>query len=199
MNSEIPAARKDAEMTISDGWAVVQALARNPIAAQASEFARLGSGRALKVGGLLAMVAALASTIGTLSGVTAALGPFGGFGRSRNSASAFFQVFFATTVFLAVAAGVSFLIRRMQHPTAGLAPDLFTVGTAAMPMGVAVLLAGVIGAWQLAALLSIVGFVYLIVLLYTGLTTLGSVTARAAPLVVAAMLVIGMLITQSLL
>ncbi|TAK18104.1 MAG: hypothetical protein EPO35_01665 [Acidobacteria bacterium] len=198
MSSETPAAVKGAEAVFGDAWTVIQAMAKDPIGAQASECARLGPARALNVGGLLAIIAAIASTIGTISGVSAAFGAFGGFGRGGNSASAFFQVLFTTLIFLVVAAGVAFLVRRLQNSNAAFAPDLFTVGTAALPMGVAVLLAGVIGAWQLGALLSVAGLVYFILLLYTGLTSLAGLTVRVAPLVVAAMLVIGTLITQAL-
>ena len=198
MSSEAPAAVKGAEAVFGDVWTVIQAMVKDPIGAQASEFSRLGPARALNAGGALALIAAIASTIGTISGVSAAFGAFGGFGRTNNSASAFFQVLITTVIFLVVAAGVAFLVRRLQNSNAHFAPDLFTVGTAALPMGAAILVAGLIGAWQLGALLSVAGLVYFILLLYTGLTALCGLTVRVAPLVVAAMLVIGTLITQSL-
>jgi len=187
-----------AGQAFSDAWEVVRSVALDPVGQLAPSYQRLPPERALAAGAILCVASALACTIGAASGVQSVMGGFMSFGGGGRSASVFVQALFACVLFAAVMIGASFGVRRAQSNPAPLAADVFTVGVALLPLGFALLLGGLLGAWQLVAILSLLAFTCLVLVLHTGFTAICSLPSRTSTPAVALMIAVGLWVTQAL-
>ena len=182
-----------------DAFDVVKQLLANPVGGLSAAYAGLGQQRALSAGIALCVAFALVASGGVVMGagqMSNLLGPFGGFMVPAQGLSAFLKMAVELLVLPAAIAAVSLGIRRMAGAHPPLAADVFTAGAALAPMGLAILIAGILGVGnvEVVTLLFFFALVYLILMLYAGFTRVGGMSEKAgAPAVPAAILLAGWL------
>jgi hypothetical protein len=170
---------------------VAKQLLLNPVGALPGAYAQLGEQRALRIGAVLCIAFALAAAAGVSFGLGSLGGLMGSFGIGPrpNGLETFVKVAMGFLVFPTCLAAVSLGARRARGAAAPPAADVFTAGASLVPLGVALLLAGLIGVsnYQVAAFLVTTGVIYLVLMLYAGLTRVGGlsdqVAAPAVPIV----------------
>jgi len=99
-----------------------------------------------------------------------------------NSFTLFLRAFLSMLVLPAAMVGASFGARKVLSGKGPLAADLFTVGAALTPLGIALLLSSFLGVgnYELSMLLMLFAATYFVLMLFAGLTRLGGLTERAA-------------------
>ena len=183
-----------------DSWDAVRMLVTDPVGQINAAFKRLSPERALAAGLVLCVMFAILSSLGILFGARAVMAfmmGFGAFGASQFEV--FIRGFAQMLLMAAVMVGVSLLLRRIAGQKSGVAADLFLVGVALTPLGLAMFLAGILGSAQLAMILLIAAYTFLVLLLFAGLTGVGGVSSRLAFIGVPALLILGAWLTQQLL
>ena len=107
---------------------------------------------------------------------------FGMMGVSSNSLVIFLRALIGFVVLPAAMIGASLGARKMLSGSGPLAADVFTIGAALTPLGLALLLSSFLGLanYELAMLLMLFAATYLVLMLFTGLTKLGGLTQKAA-------------------
>jgi hypothetical protein len=106
-----------------------------------------------------------------------------GFGlMESNGFTIFVKTLFSMLVLPAAMVGASFGARKVLSGNGPLAADLFTVGAALTPLGIALLLSSFLGLgnFELSTLLMLFASTYLVLMLFAGLTRLGGLTEKAA-------------------
>lgn len=164
-----------------DAATALRVLATDPVSGVVTSWQTLGAGRAHAAGVALGAAFALTAAIGLTLGSRRLFGGFLGF--YGGGAGTFFKLFFAMLVPPAVMAAAAFGIRRALGAGPGFAADIFTSAAALAPMGVAILLSGLLGtaSFGLNALLLLFAFSYLVLMLFRGLTEVGGLSVRAGP------------------
>lgn len=164
-----------------DAASALQALARDPVSGMVTSWQALGPGRAQAAGIALGAAFALAAAIGLTIGSRRLFGGFLGF--YGGGAATFFKLFLAMLVPPAAIAACAYGIRRLLGSGPSFAADMFTAGAALAPLGVSLLLSGLLGGanFEVVALLLLFAFVYLVLMLYRGLTSIGGLSERLGP------------------
>ena len=166
--------------SLRDAAATLARLARDPVGDLSGTYSSLGPVRARNTGIALSAGFSIATTIALWFGAQRWLGGYVGFGYSTGPGGVA-KLLLAMLVPPAALAAASYAIRRLLAPAAPLAVDLFVAGTAIAPLGLATLLASVLGAANLevAILLYLFGLCYLVLMLFAGLTRIGGLREPA--------------------
>lgn len=157
----------------------LKGLLLDPMGALPRVYGDLGESRARAVGLVLCAFFALAASLGLTLGARRWLGSVAGFIGSG------FEVFVKSFVVLLVVplafvvAGLG--LRKVMKSSGGVTVDVFTAGMALAPMGLTVLVSGVLGIGnaEIVILLFLFAWTYLVLILYSGLTGVGELTTRA--------------------
>ena len=159
----------------------VPSLLLNPVGGLAPAYTALGPDRALGAGLALCVVFAIVSALGTAIGSGQAMMMFGMMGVGANSFVVFLRALIGFLVLPAAMIGASLGARKMLSGSGLLAADVFTIGAALTPLGLALLLSSFLGLgnYELSMLLMLFAATYLVLMLFTGLTTLGGLTEKA--------------------
>ena len=154
----------------------------NPVGGLSPAYAGLGPDRALGAGLALCVVFAIVSALGTAIGSGQTMMMFGVMGVGANSFTIFLRALIGFLVLPAAMIGASLGARKILSGSGPLAADVFTIGAALTPLGLALLLSSFLGLgnYELSMLLMLFALTYLVLMLFTGLTTLGGLTEKAA-------------------
>lgn len=203
ISSSSPDVGEQIRTSLRDAFDVLKKLAVDPVGGLGAAYAGLGEQRALRAGVTLCIAFALACAAGLVMGASqiqrlayGALGPFGGAVGGPRGLGGFLTTAFQALTLPAAIAVVSLALRKMGSARPPVAADMFTAGAAVAPLGIAVLLSGIIGVAnvELVLLLLFFALAYLVLMLYAGLTTVGTMSTRAAgPAVPATILLAGWL------
>jgi hypothetical protein len=155
----------------------------NPVGGLAPSYSKLGPTRALGAGGALCVIFALLGSVATLIGpvsMFSSMGLLAGFGMS--GFGMFLRALVGFVVLAAAMIAACFGLRKVLSGQGPLAADVFTVGAAVTPAGIAALLSSFLGAanFEIQMLLTLFAMSYLILMLYGGLTRLCGLTEKAA-------------------
>ena len=193
IGSQIKASSKDAA-------SVLKQLLKDPVGGLAVAYATLGNQRAMSAGLVLCLAFALAAAGGITMGAGRWFGQLyrltGGAMSGPGSFSGFLQLALQFFVIPAAIAAVGYGIRRVVGASPPLAADVFTAGAALAPLGLATLLAGLLGVGNLEVILVLilVAVSYLVLMLFSGFTRAGGMTETAgAPAVPVSILLAGWL------
>ena len=190
-----------ASRALRDSWDAIRQLVVDPYGQAGPAFSRLSADRALYAGMVLCVIFAVAGALGMVASVTAVMSAFvmfaGSYGASR--AELFFRGLLQMLALSAVMIGVSYLLRRGTGQKTGIGADVFLVGIALTPLGLAMLLAGLLGSLQLALLLFMIAYTFMVLLLFAGLTAIGGLSSRLAFVGVPLLIIAGAWLTQRLL
>lgn len=168
-----------------DIGSVFRQLMTDPVGKIGAAFSSLSVSRAQLVGLVLCAVFALIMALGVATGTQSFFGGFASLGVFEQSAiTRFFQSALQYLVMAAAMIGISFGIRKLSGSQHSVAHDAFIVGVAVTPIGICALLAGLLGSFQLALLLGLLGASFAILILYSGLTTICGLATRTASLAV---------------
>lgn len=112
----------------------------------------------------------------------------------------FFKSFLALLAIPAALVAAGFGLRRLLGSTENLAADLFVAGAALSPVGLSLLLGGLLGRAnaEVALLLFFFAATYLVLMLYGGLTGVGKLTPKAAAPAVPVLLLLAAWLTKVL-
>lgn len=172
-----------------DAVDVLKQLLTNPVGGLSAAYIGLGPDRALSAGIALAVAFSLATAFGltrliggAISGVSQLLGPLGGLAGMPQWNASFLKTALELLVVPAAISVTSLALRKLVGATATIAADIFTAGAALAPLGLALLVAGLLGAAnvEIALLLLFFAAVYLALMLYAGFTSVGGMSDRAA-------------------
>jgi len=165
-----------------DALGAVSALALNPVGGLSPAYAALGPTRALGAGAALCVIFALLGALGAMIGSERFMMMFGFGLMESNAFTIFVKTLFSMLVLPAAMVGACFGARKVASGSGPLAADLFTVGAALTPLGIALLLTSFLGLgnYELAMFLMLVASTYLVLMLFAGLTRLGGLTEKAA-------------------
>lgn len=211
----VPAARTDApagndfsrqaSVSLQDGRTLFKGLITDPVTALAGALGSLGEHRAKNTGIVLSLGFAVAAAAGFTAGtneIMAGLSFFtrGAFGGGSGLGN-FLEWVLRFLVLPAAIAGVSYGVRRVLGAPAPLATDILTAGAAVVPMGLSILVAGILGVTniEVALILTLFSLSYLVLLLFIGLTRLGGISdAAGAPAVPVVLLLSGWVVSIAL-
>ncbi|PYT36054.1 MAG: hypothetical protein DMF52_08705 [Acidobacteria bacterium] len=167
-----------------DALGAVSSLALNPVGGLEPAYSALGPARALGAGAALCVIFALVGALGVAIGSERLMMLFGMMMgvEKPNSFTLFLRAFISMLVLPAAMVGASFGARKVLSGKGPLAADLFTVGAALTPLGIALLLSSFLGVgnYELSMLLMLFAATYFVLMLFAGLTRLGGLTERAA-------------------
>jgi len=180
-----------------DAATALRSLARDPVSGMVASWQALGASRAQAAGIALGAAFALAAAVGLTIGGRSIFG--GLLGLHGGGAATFLKLFFAMLVPPAAVAAASFGLRSALGAGPGLAADVFTAAAALAPMGVAILVSGILGAasFKVVGLLLLFAFAYLVLMLYRGLVDIGCLGVRVAPPAVPALIAVSVLLTKA--
>jgi hypothetical protein len=164
-----------------DAASALLLLSGNPVGGLPAAYSGLGALRARSAGIALCTFFSLTAAIGLRVAAGHWLGgmlqftDFAGLG-------AFLKLLLLLLIPPVALAAAAFGVRRVLGNQAEVAGDIFIAGASLAPTGIALLLGGFLGAGNLevVSLLFLFAFCYLILMLYSGLTAIGGVSARAA-------------------
>jgi len=181
-----------------DAFGAVSALALNPVGGLSAAYNALGPTRALGAGAALCIIFALLGALGSAIGSERMMMMFGLGLMESNSFMIFLKTFFAMLVLPAAMVAACFGSRKVLSGSGPLAADLFTVGAALTPLGIALLLTSFLGLgnYELSMLLMLFASCYLVLMLFAGLTRLGGLTEKAAAPAVPIVFVISLYICK---
>jgi hypothetical protein len=174
------------------GDTLVQLL-RDPVGQVPAVFSRLGAGRAGDAGVILCVITALLMALGLTQGAGPILGSLA-FGLSpfeRSALSLFFIMLFRFVVMAAVMILLITLLKRLAGGKGPFGQEMFTVGVALAPLGIAVLIAGFIAGAQLATLLVMFAAILTVMLLLSGFTGVCGCSTRLSSIGVPVVLIAG--------
>jgi len=167
-----------------DALGAVSSLALNPVGGLEPAYSALGPARALGAGAALCVIFALVGALGVAIGSERLMMLFGMMMgvEKPNSFTLFLRAFLSMLILPAAMVGASFGARKVLSGKGPLAADLFTVGAALTPLGIALLLSSFLGVgnYELSMLLMLFAATYFVLMLFAGLTRLGGLTERAA-------------------
>ena len=155
-----------------DALGAVSSLVLNPVGGLSPAYTALSPDRALGAGLALCVVFAIVSALGTAIGSGRMTMMFGMVGYGENSFGIFLRALIGFLVLPAAMIGASLGARKVLSGSGPLAADVFTIGAALTPLGLALLLSSFLGLanYELAMLLMLFAVTYLVLMLFTGLT-----------------------------
>lgn len=178
--------REQIRESSTDAVRAFGALLVNPVGGLRTAYATLGHTRALGAGlglvVLFALLGALAASVAAGRSTAGWFGMFavGDYGSSR--LSTFLKTFTGLLVLPGAMTFVCHGFRRLTSSGGSLVPDLFTAGASLLPLGLASLIAVLLGAgnFEVASVLMLFAVCYLVLILFTGLKELGALGEKAA-------------------
>ncbi len=178
------AIKEETGVALRDALAIAKVVLVDPVGALRPTFDRLGVRKATAAGLALCVLFATAAAVGIRMVASSGVGGFLGamvFGGGVG-VGGFLRIVLAAlvipTALVVVSRGLFVLVGR-RGPFGA---ELFSTGAALTPLGFAVLAAGILGAGNLEviALLIFFGMVYLVLMLFRGLTELGGLSLKSA-------------------
>jgi hypothetical protein len=167
--------------TSGDALATARNLAVDPVGALARAYGTLGRERAQAAGIALALLFSIVSTTGIALGAKRWSG-----GLLSLAGGPSLGTYLKTALILLILpvalTAISYGVRQLLRADRSVATDLFSAGSALLPLAIAVLLSGMLGVANVEVIVLLVLFstTYLVLILFTGLTRLGGLTERAA-------------------
>ncbi len=178
----------------ADAFRAVRRLATDPVSGLAGAYDALGESRAQAAGVALCALFAIVSATGILFGERRWFGTL--LTNAPEGAVGFLKLFLALLILPAVMTAITFILRKMLRAAPGWTADVFTCGAALTPMALVTLLSGVVAASsvELIVVLFTFGWIYLLIMLFAGISRLGALTERtAAPVLPVVVLLTGWL------
>jgi hypothetical protein len=177
-------------------------LLNDPIGGIAEAYNSLGPSKALPVGIVFIVVLFVSHLLISLIGSHASYIP----STSSFQFEMFFWGFMGLVLFVGALLGVCTLIRMKTNPETSFSADVFLVGTSILPLGLGILVVGVLNAILKEGMfreiidgsIMIFAETLMVFFLFSGLTKIHKVTERAATLFVPLMLIAGVAIAQLL-
>jgi uncharacterized protein DUF4339 len=171
------------------------ALVSDPIGGLAPCFQKLGSTRALQVGIVFLVAFLLLRLVTVFTGGSVI--PIPGFGAG-STAKAFFGTLLMTVAAVGAMIGVSTLFRITSKSAVGLEGDLYTVGAALLPLGIALFSASILNVNSEVVLwivLLVVTFaaIFTVLMLFTGQIKIAGLSERFAAVAVGCMVAAALL------
>ncbi len=177
-------------------------LLNDPMGGIAEAYNSLGPGKALPVGIVFILVLLVSHLIVSAIGSHTSIIP-----RPPSfEFETYFWGFIGLVLFVGTLLGVCILIRINTNPELSYSADVFLVGTSILPLGLGVLLTGLLNAilkegffvYIIDASLMLFAETLMVFFLFSGLTKIHKVTERAATLFVPLMLIAGFAIARML-
>jgi len=180
----------------------VTSLITNPVGALQASYSALGPARAQAAGAALCVMFAIVAPLGVLIN-----GPdvfmFVGMGMGlygESNFGMFVRVVLAMLFLAAAMIGASFGVRKIGSSQAPLAADIYGVGAALTPLGLAMFLASFLhGSPELGMLLMVFATSYVVLILFTAFTRIGGLSEKLAAPGVPIVFVVSMYICKVLL
>lgn len=165
----------------ADALAALRGLAIDPLSGLAAAYTAMGDARAQAAGIALAVFFALAAAIGVSLGARRALGGLLSLAGGQGF-SGFLKLAVVFLIFPAAMTAIAFAVRKVLRATPPVGADVFTCGAAVSPLGIALLVSGLLGAanFEIVALLLMFAWTYLLLMLFAGMTRVGGLTEKAA-------------------
>ena len=165
----------------ADALAALRQLVIDPVSGLAAAYTAMGDSRAQAAGIALAAFFAIAAALGVSLGARRALGGLLSLAGGQGFGG-FLKLVVVFLIFPLAMTAIAFAVRKLLRAVPPLAADLFTCGAAVAPLGVAILISGVLGVanGEVIALLLMFASTYLLLMLFAGLTRIGSLTEKAA-------------------
>jgi hypothetical protein len=177
-----------------DAFGAVRRLATDPVAGLAGAYTALGETRAQAAGVALCALFAIISATGIVFGERRWFGSL--LSNAPEGVSGFFKLVIALLILPAVMTAITFAFRKILRASPGWTADVFTCGAALTPIAVAILLSGVVAGSSvgLITVLLTFGWIYLLIMLFAGISRLGALTEKtAAPVLPVVVLLTGWL------
>lgn len=176
--------KQETGAALKDALAVAKVILVDPVGALKPTFERLGKPKAAAAGLALCLLFATAVAVGVRMGASSGAGGFLAamvFGGEGGIAG-FLKVVLAALVIPGALVVVSRGLFVLLGNGSPFGAELFSSGAALTPLGLAVVAAGLLGAanFEVIALLLFFGMVYLVLMLFIGLTELGGLSLRSA-------------------
>lgn len=181
-----------------DALDVFKRLLIDPVGGLSAAFDGLGPDRALSAGLAMCVAFGLAASGGVITGASKLqqvslpfLGPLSQALNMPSGFGSFLKMSIQFLVLPAAIAAVGLGIRKIVGAREPFVADVFTAGAALAPLGLAILLSGLLGFGNLEIVFLLFFFAqtYLVLMLYAGFTRVGGMTeAAAAPAVPVAIL-----------
>ncbi|ABG51028.1 heat shock protein DnaJ-like [Trichodesmium erythraeum IMS101] len=169
------------QKTFQDSWITVKTFIPNPIGGLLPAFVELELKRALNVAILLGIIFEVCFVIG----ISLILGRLGG----DNHTGFLLLIIIGIIPFvnLTVTSGFARLIFKTNGSLTG---DLFVAGTSLLPLGLLVLISGVLNNWIISLILCIFALCYTILIMYSGCQKIANVSEEKSALIVPIMLLV---------
>lgn len=179
-----------------DAAGALRALSLDPVSGLPTAYQSLGP-RAFGAGAALAVFFSLAGAIGASLAARRAFVPFLGIG-GQLGIGGFFKLLLSFLVLPTGLALACFAIRKVLGSAPGLSVDILTAGAALAPLGVTLLLGGILGMANLEVILLLLlfAFVYLVLILHSGLTKAGALRERASAPAVPVVLILALWLSK---
>lgn len=165
----------------ADALAALRKLVTDPVSGLAAAYNAMGDSRAQAAGIALAVFFAIAAALGVSLGARRALGGLLSLAGGQGFGG-FLKLVVVFLIFPIAMTAIAFAVRKLLRAVPPVAADVFTCGAAVSPLGVAILVSGVLGVanGEVIALLLMFASTYLLLMLFAGLTRIGSLTEKAA-------------------
>jgi hypothetical protein len=166
-----------------DALSAVTSLITNPVGGLQSGYNALGATRAQAAGAALCVLFAIVAPLGVLingPNLFMIVGMGMGFYAESNF-GVFIRVVLAMLILAAAMIAASLGVRKAGGSQAPLAADIYGVGAALTPLGLAMFVASFLsGSPELATLLMVFASCYVVLILFAGLTRIGGVSEKLA-------------------
>lgn len=164
-----------------DALSAVTSLITNPVGALQAGYNALGTARAQAAGAALCVLFAIVAPLGALINGPEMFGLLGlGLGLyAESNFGVFIRVVLAMLILAAAMVGAFMAVRKMGGSKSPLAADLYSVGGALTPLGLAMFVASFLyRSPELAMLLMVFGSSYVVLILFAGLTRIAGVSEK---------------------
>jgi hypothetical protein len=161
-------------------------LISDPIGGLAPCFQKLGSTRALQVGAVFLSAFLLLMLLTVFTG--GSMIPMPGFGAG-STAKAFFSTLLTTVAAVGAMVGISTLFRITSKSAVGLEADLYTIGAALLPLGIALFVASILNVnsevvlWIVLLLVAFAS-IFTVLMIFTGQVKIAGLSERFAAVAV---------------
>jgi len=178
------AIKEETGVALRDALAIAKVVLVDPVGALRPTFDRLGVRKASAAGLALCLLFAAAAAMGIRMVASSGMGGFLGamvFGV-EGGVGGFLRIVLAVLAIPAALVAVSRGLFALLGRRSPFGAELFSTGAALTPLGFAVLAAGLLGGgnFEVVALVLFFGMVYLVLMLFSGLTELGGLTQKSA-------------------
>jgi len=192
-------AGEQAGAAAKDALSAVTSLITNPVGGLQAGYNALGPARAQAAGGALCVMFAIVAPLGVLiNGPNLFMLVGMGMGLyAESNFGVFIRVVLAMLMLAAAMIGASFGMRKIGGSQAPLAADIYGVGAALTPLGLAMFVASFLsGSPELATLLMVFASCYVVMILFAALTRIGGLSEKLAAPAVPVVFVVSMYICK---